>query len=162
MKSRLSLTLAATLFLASLGMFTVSANSRIAVPARIQAQAAATAPTCSDATLLSGIATDLQTIAADISKIPSTGAGGVYSIMVDIANARLKYENMPTPSDLGCSYLVTETIILFADVQDLGLINMGTKLGLDTSADQPGVLSRLQNQLQTVTNLVGVATPAAS
>lgn len=75
--------------------------------------------------------------------------------MIDIANARIKYEDMPTPPDLACSYLVTETIILFADVQDAGLLAMGTKLGLDTSADQPTVQSRLEKQIATVTALIG-------
>ena len=129
--------------------------NRASLAAPAQATAAAAAK-CTDQKLIDSISADAKTIGDNLSKIPSTGAGGVYSIMISIANARIKYEDMDTPTDQGCAYLVTETIILFADVQDLGLINMGTKLGLDTSADAPTVTDRLTKQVKKVNDLIGV------
>jgi hypothetical protein len=131
-------------------------RTSLAAPAQ-ETPAATAAAKCTDQKLIDSISADAKTIGDNLSKIPSTGAGGVYSIMISIANARIKYEDMDTPSDLACSYLVTETIILFSDVQDLGLINMGTKLGLDTSADTPTVTDRLNKQVKKVNDLIGVA-----
>jgi hypothetical protein len=52
-------------------------------------------------------------------------------------------DELSTPANLGCNYLVSEMIILFANIGDFGLINMGSRLGLDTSADTPTVTDRL-------------------
>ena len=154
------LLLGVCIVVAMLAMNAALTPNRTSLAAPAQETQAATPSKCTDQKLVDGIAADAKTIGDNLSKIPSTGAGGVYSIMISIANARIKYEDMDTPTDQACAYLVTETIILFADVQDLGLINMGTKLGLDTSADSPTVMDRLSKQVKKVNDLIGV--PASS
>ncbi len=119
--------------------------------------AATTEPTCADSKLVDEISTDAKDLGDKLGTVASTGAGGVYSMMIDIANTRLKYEDMDTPSDLGCSYLVTETIILFANVADLGMVEMGSKLGLDQdmiAKNRQVVSDRLDKQVEKVNNLI--------
>ena len=166
MRSKMSLILIVALFVTSLSMLTVSGPSVTKVAAQATASAPATGPTCADTGLITSLATDAKTVGDDLAQIPSIGAQSLYGIMINIANTRLKYEDMKTPADARCSYLVTEAIILFANVQDYGLVNMGTKLGLDTTADQPVVLDRLTKQVARVNDLIGTpsqdaATPSA-
>lgn len=119
--------------------------------------------TCSDTKLVAQIAADAQALGDSIKGFPSTGAGGVYSTMIDIANTRIKYEDMELPKDQACQYLVTETIILFANVGDYGLVQMGSKLGLDASMiakNNDVVQARLEKQTKRVLDLIGPsATP---
>jgi hypothetical protein len=158
MRSKMILAFVATFVLASLSMAPASANSHSTVVARSaqSTDSTPTAPKCTDQKLIEGITADAKSIGDDLGKISSTGAGGVYTIMINIANTRLKYEDMTAPADPGCNYLVTETIVLFANVEDLGLVSMGTKLGLDTTTDQATVLARLEKQVKKVNDLIGV------
>jgi hypothetical protein len=163
MRSKVIFTFVAALILASVSMLPASASGypsghpvRPGQSTDTTPTPDASAPTCKDQKLIDAITTDAKAIGEDLDKIPSTGAGGVYTIMINIANTRLKYEDMTAPADPGCNYLVTETIVLFANVEDLGLIAMGTKLGLDTTADQPIVIARLEKQVKKVNDLIGV------
>jgi hypothetical protein len=142
----------------------VSAANTMLAPTHVVFAAPALAPDakCANATLINTIATDLVDIGGTVKTLPDQKANGTYDALIKIVNARLKYEDMTTPADLGCNYLVTETIILFATIGDYGLINMGSKLGLDTSADLPVVTDRLTKQLQKVTDLVGTPTASAA
>ena len=140
-----------------------TANAAVA-PNRIAYAAAAQTSTakCTDQKLLTSIGTDLTSIADSLKTLPTDRANATYDAMVKITNARLKYEDMDTPSDQACNYLVTETIILFANIGDFGLINMGSKLGLDTSADTPVVTDRLNKQIQRITDLAGTSSSDAA
>src|SRR5689334_11718037 len=47
--------------------------------------AATTEPTCEDSKLVDQIATDAKDLGDKLGTVASTGAGGVYSMMIDIA-----------------------------------------------------------------------------
>ncbi len=154
----------AVLMVASLPAISATAKSS---PSGSKLTANQSADQCTDAKLLEAIGKDLTDLGDSMKKVPSTGAGGVYSIMIDIANMRIKYEDMDLPKDQPCIYLLTETIVLFANISDWGLVEMGEKLGLDKdmiAKNRQFVSDRLNKQIKKVTDLAGVkpATPPAS
>jgi hypothetical protein len=112
---------------------------------------------CTDAALLKMVGEDFTALGKELETIPKTGAGGIYTIMVSISNTRIKYEDMKTPSDLPCAFLVLETIIFLSNVQDYAVVELADKLGLDkamVAENREFVAKRLEAQSKIVLALI--------
>src|SRR5260221_5944876 len=133
---------------------TVHANS----PAQDATAAATTSsPKCTDPKLVDMVSKDALAIGTTLKSMnDKSTAADIYAFMNQVSDARIKYEDMDTPTDEGCSYLAYETMVWFADIGDLGQVLMGLQLNLDSdniSARSDAVVKRLQNQTKNVTDL---------
>ncbi len=157
------LTIGLLVCIASLPAFNAHAGGTTFNRGVVQATPAATqsdTPKCSDPKILKMVGDDAKVITDDLTKMSKTSsAADVYAFMTKISDIRTKYEDMEDPTDDGCSYLVYETMVWFANLGDLGVVLMGSQLSLDKDnigkrADK--VLARVQAQTKNVTDLIAV------
>ena len=145
-----------------IAMVSAPLTTSIAHPA-LQATAAATqapytGPKCADTKLIADLQLDATTLVGQLGKMTAKSTGeDIYAFITSVSDARIKYEDMENPADEGCSYLVYEALVWFADLGDLGTVLYGTTLKVDQTAlatRTTAVLARLKDQTKNVTDLI--------
>jgi len=123
----------------------------------------AQAATCANADFMTGVGKDINDLATQFNGLVLKDVAATANLFLSFSGMRQKYENMRV--DPECLDLQFETILAYANASDILALAMAAQIDTANTDAYTKIMSsqltRFQNNLQTVSVVAGIATPAA-